>query len=132
MCKTIIMVNPMKVCVPTRDENGMEGIVEQHFGKAPTYTILDTDTGEVTVIPNTSEHLGGVGLPPEYLHQQGIDIMLCAGLGFKAVEMFESYGIKVFVGAGGTAGATFEAWEAGRLQSATADNSCKEHGHHNH
>ena len=120
----------MKVCVPTRDENGMEGIVEQHFGKAPTYTILDTDTREVVVIPNTSEHLGGVGLPPEYLHQQGVDIMLCAGLGFKAVQMFESYGIKVFVGAGGTARDTFEAWEAGKLQDANASNSCADHGHH--
>lgn len=120
----------MKVCVPTRDENGMEGIVEQHFGKAPTYTILDTDSGEVSVIPNTSEHMGGVGLPPEYLHQQDVDVMLCAGLGMKAVQMFESYGIKVFVGAGGTAGDTFKAWEAGLLQGATAENSCKEHGHH--
>ena len=48
----------MKVSIPTRDMNGLEGIVEQHFGKAPTYTIIDTETDQVTVIPNTSEHMG--------------------------------------------------------------------------
>lgn len=122
----------MKLNIPTRDGNGLDGIVEQHFGKAPTYTIIDTETEEVAVIPNVSEHMGGVGLPPEYLHQNGVDIMLCAGLGLKAVRMFESYGIKVFVGAGGTVKDTFEAWKAGKLQSATAENFCAEHGHEEH
>lgn len=120
----------MKVSIPTRDETGLDGLVEQHFGKAPTYTILDTENQEISVIPNTSEHMGGVGLPPEYLHQNGVDIMLCAGLGFKAVQMFESFGIQVFVGAGGTVRDTLSAWKAGQLQKATADNSCADHGHH--
>jgi len=122
----------MKVSIPTKDENGLEGVVEPHFGKAPTYTIIDTENNQVTVIPNTSEHMGGTGLPPEYLHENGVDIMLCGGLGFKAVNMFESYGIKVFVGAGGTVRDTFEAWKAGKLQNATAENSCSEHGHDDH
>lgn len=120
----------MKVCVPTKDEKGFEGAVEQHFGKAPTYTIMDTETRNVSVIPNQSEHMGGVGLPPEYLSKNGVDIMLCAGLGFKALQMFESLGIEVFVGASGTVEDAIAAWEAGKLQVAGAENSCKEHGHH--
>ncbi len=119
----------MKVCIPTKDNNGMSGAVEQHFGKAPTYTILDTDSGEVSVIPNTSEHMGGVDLPPEFLHKNGVEIMLCSGLGYKAVKMFESYGIDVFVGAGGTVQDTIDAWKAGQLCNASAENTCAEHGH---
>lgn len=119
----------MKVCVPTGDDSGIEGIVEQHFGKAPTYTIMDTDTGEVYVIPNESDHMGGVGLPPEYLHKNGVEIMLCAGLGYKALRMFESYGVRVFVGAKGTVKDTLTAWETGLLKSATSENVCAEHGH---
>lgn len=122
----------MKVCIPTRDNNGMEGTVEQHFGKAPSYTILDTDSGEVLVIPNTSEHMGGVELPPELLSKYGVDIMLCAGLGYRAVKMFESYGIDVFVGAEGTVQDTIEAWKANKLRSASAENTCAEHDHHDH
>lgn len=122
----------MKVCIPTRDNNGMEGAIEQHFGKAPTYTILDTDSGEVFVIPNSSDHMGGVDLPPELLHKNGVEIMLCAGLGYKAVKMFESYGIDVFVGAGGKVQDTIEAWKAGQLHNASAENTCAEHDHHDH
>ncbi len=54
----------MRVCIPARNDNGMEGIVEQHFGKAPTYTIMNADTGNLYVIANKSDHMGGVGLPP--------------------------------------------------------------------
>ncbi|AKB30163.1 putative transcriptional regulator [Methanosarcina siciliae C2J] len=110
----------------------MEGTVEQHFGKAPSYTILDTDSGEVSVIPNTSEHMGGVKLPPELLSKYGVEIMLCAGLGYRAVKMFESYGIDVFVGAEGTVRDAVEAWKANKLRSASAENTCAEHDHHDH
>ena len=120
----------MKVCVPTRDDKGLEGTVEQHFGKAPMYTVFDTESEQISVLPNTSEHMGGVGLPPEHLSKNGIEIMLCAGLGYKAVKMFESYGIKVFVGASGTVKSTLDAWKAGLLKEATVDNSCAGHEHH--
>ncbi|WIM44224.1 NifB/NifX family molybdenum-iron cluster-binding protein [Methanosarcina mazei] len=120
----------MKVCIPTKDNKGMDGTVEQHFGKAPSYTILDTETGEVSVIPNTSEHMGGVDLPPEFLRKNGVEIMLCGGLGYKAVKMFESCGISVFVGAGGTVQDTIEAWRAGQFNNASAENTCAEHEHH--
>jgi predicted Fe-Mo cluster-binding NifX family protein len=43
--------------------------------------------------------------------------------------MFESYEITVFVGAGGTVQDTIEAWKAGKLCNASAENSCAEHGH---
>lgn len=122
----------MKVCIPTKDNNGMEGAVEQHFGKALTYTVLDTESGEVFVISNTSEHMGGVKLPPEILSKYGVETMICAGLGYKAVKMFESYGINVFVGAEGRVQDAVDAWKAGKLHSASAENTCAEHDHHDH
>jgi len=56
----------------------------------------------IYVITNESDHMGGVGLPPEYLRKNGVEIMLCGGMGHKPLRMFESYGIQVFVGAKGT------------------------------
>ncbi|HIH74629.1 MAG TPA: dinitrogenase iron-molybdenum cofactor biosynthesis protein [Methanosarcina sp.] len=119
----------MKICVPTQDNSGIEGPVEQHFGKAPTYTIMDTETGEIHVIPNESNHMGGAGLPPEYLFKNGVETMLCSGIGQKALHMFESYGVQVFVGAKGTVKETMTAWETGLLKRATVENTCSEHGH---
>ena len=31
------------------------------------YTLIDIDTNKVEVIPNTSEHRGGVGVPPDFI-----------------------------------------------------------------
>ena len=120
----------MKVCIPTEGEGGIDAPVGQHFGRVPTYTIVDLDTNEVEVTPNTSEHMGGVGLPPEFISKTGTHVMLCGGLGPKAVTMFEQFGIDVFVGAAGTVRDAIEAWQQGKLMEATDENACREHRHH--
>ena len=117
----------MKVCVPSMGNNGMNENVGQHFGKVPTYTIVNTETNEVKVVPNTSEHMGGVGLPPELLAKYGIDIMLCAGLGGRAIQLFEHFGIMVYIGAYGTVKDAIAMWNNNNLQVATDENACKEH-----
>lgn len=113
-------------------ESGLEDQVGQHFGKVFNYITYDTETGETSVIPNTSEHNGGTGLPPELMSKNGVDIMLCGGLGRKAVSMFEQYGIDVYVGAQGTVRDALKAWKEGKLEKATQDNACNSHEHHDH
>nr|QNO47939.1 hypothetical protein DBNCDMDK_00027 [Methanosarcinales archaeon ANME-2c ERB4] len=120
----------MKVCIPTEREGGIDDVVGQHFGRVPTYTLVDLDTNEVAVIPNTSEHKGGVGVPPEFISKTGTHVMLCSGLGPKAVHIFEEFGIDVFVGAEGTVRDAIESWQQGRLMEATDENACKEHRDH--
>ncbi len=119
----------MKLCIPSMGQNGIEETVGQHFGKVPFYTLYDTETKEASVLPNTSEHNGGIGLPPELMAKEGVDIMLCGGLGKKAVDMFEQAGIAVFSGATGTVQNAIDAWESSKLAKATRDNSCSGHGH---
>ena len=79
-------------------------------------------TGEVSIIPNTSEHNGGVGLPPELMAQNGINIMLCGGLGRKALALFNKSGIEVFIGIQGTVQDALDAWKAGTLQKSQHGN----------
>lgn len=119
----------MKVCVPTDGEGGLEDMVGQHFGRAPTYTAMDAETKMVELIENTSQHHGGSMLPPELLAEYGIDVMLCGGLGPKAVQMFENFGIEVFVGAQGKVSDAIAAWEAGELARAADNNVCHSHEH---
>lgn len=119
----------MLICVPTNDEKGLESQVCGHFGQAPTFTIHDTASKQTRVIPNRSEHMGGVGLPPEHLFREGIQTMLCGGLGPKAVQMFESFGIEVYVGASGTVQETLDLYYDRRLSAASMENACKDHRH---
>ncbi len=122
----------MKIGVPSMGERGMDEAVGQHFGMVPFYTIVDSETETVTVLPNTSSHQGGVGYPPELLHAAGVDVLICGGLGSRAVQMFEERGIRVFVQASGTVKDALAMYEAGKLPEASDENVCREHGHGEH
>lgn len=119
----------MRICVPTEGNGGLDDRVGEHFGRSPTYTIYDTETGEVEILPNTSEHLGGSGLPAELLAQAGVDVVLCAGLGRRAMALLSQYGIEVYTGAFGTVREALQAWQAGRLSGAEP---CERHLFHEH
>ena len=119
----------MKVSVPSMGERGLGEQVGEHFGRVPTYTIYDTDTNEVKVIQNTSEHMGGSGYPPDLLANAGVNVMVCSGLGRRAIMMFEEMGIMVYVGAHGTVKEAVQMWQDGKLQAATDENACAQHAH---
>ena len=123
----------MKICIPTIGNKGLDEQIGQHFGRVPTYTIIDTDTDNVTVIPNDSEHMGGVGLPAEILAKKEIDILICSGLGRRAIMLFDQYRIQVFIGAHGTVKNAYNLWKNNQLQAVNSvDDACKEHAFRSH
>ena len=121
-----------KVCIPTASSGGWSDSVGEHFGRVPTYTIVDTETNEANVVPNSSEHAGGVGLPAEILTGLGIDVLLCRGAGRRALDILASKGIQVCVGISGTVRDAVDAWKAGGLSSATPGDACQQHAFHDH
>jgi predicted Fe-Mo cluster-binding NifX family protein len=120
----------MRISVPSMGNRGLEEEVSPHFGRAPFFTIYDTTTEKVVeIVQNTSQHMGGIGYPPELMRAHRVAVMLCSGLGPRAVQMFEQLGIQVYVGAMGTVENTINAWKRGNLQEATDETVCKEHRH---
>jgi len=122
----------MRVAFPTYGDKSLEDEICSHFGRAPTFTIIDLENGNIRVIPNTSEHMGGVGVAPELLAKERVDILVCSNLGPRAVQMFQSFGIKVYIGAFGRVRDALEAWKKGFLQEASEFVACPEHGGHEH
>lgn len=120
-------VDKLRVCVPSSGCGGLDDYVGEHLGRVPTYTIMDTDTGEVEVISNQSEHRGGSGLPANLLAQQGVEVLICAGLGRKAINLFDQHGITVHVGASGTVKEAIEEWKRNQLSEASESNACQRH-----
>ena len=117
----------MKICIPTNGSNGLEETIGEHFGRVTTYTIVDIDTNEVKVISNTSHHMGGQGYPPELLKKEGVNVMVCKGLGRRAISMFEEFGIEVYIGATGLVKDAVTAFKEGNLQKAGIFDSCSRH-----
>jgi predicted Fe-Mo cluster-binding NifX family protein len=114
---------------------GHRGLAEQlgeHFGRVPTYTVVDIETNEVQVLDNTSEHMGGTGYPPEIMAKAGVNVMVCGGLGRRAIMMFEEMGIRVYVGARGTVQDAISQWQSGMLEEATDENACQQHAFRSH
>jgi len=129
----------MIIGIPTMGSKGMEEMIGEHFGRTPTYTLYDTETREARVIENTSEHMGGVGQPPELLAGNGVGIMICQGLGRRAIAMFKDHDICVYIGASGTVTDAIKMWEDGGLTEASEDTACgmhmfwsEHHGEHGH
>lgn len=111
------------------EPGGLTALVSEHFGRAPTFTVVNMASNEVTVMQNTSEHFGGVGNTPELVAAAGVDVLLCSGLGPRAIAAFEQRGIEVYVGASGTVEAAIKTFQAGELIEACENNACKEHRH---
>jgi len=127
----------MKIGIPTNGSNGMNEQIGEHFGRVTTYTIVDLETNQVKTIPNTSHHMGGQGYPPELLKNEGVDILVCRGLGRRAISMFEEIGIEVYIGATGLVKDAINAYKQGTLQRAGAEDACGQHAfrdqhHHMH
>jgi predicted Fe-Mo cluster-binding NifX family protein len=117
----------MRVCIPTIGNKGLEDSVGEHFGRVPTYTIVDLETDDVKAIPNTSHHMGGQGDPPEIMAKEEVNVMICQGLGRRAISLFESLGIEVYIGASGTVRDAITMFQQGELHKATLDDACGKH-----
>lgn len=117
----------MKLCIPTMGQGGLEDMVGEHFGRVPTYTLVDTETGQVNAIENKTLHMGGAGYAPDLIAQHGAEAMLCGGLGRRAIMMFEDKGIMVYVGARGTVNDAINQWKSGELEMATDETACQLH-----
>jgi predicted Fe-Mo cluster-binding NifX family protein len=119
----------MKVCIPTMEKGGMDGELSDHFGSSPTFTVIDTETMDVKIVPNESDHFGGTGKPPEKINSTGAKVVICRGMGPKAMIMLRDFGIDVYIGSTGNVRNAFEMWSSGKLQKATFQNACQGHTH---
>lgn len=117
----------MKIVIPTNSKKGLKDSIAEHFGRCKTYTFLDENGKIVEIIDNTSKHMGGTGLPPELMKKHKANILLCKGLGFKALELFKQFDIDVYVSHVKTVKEIFELWKNKKLRKAGSDDACKEH-----
>lgn len=115
----------MKIVVPTKDKKGLNDEVAEHFGRCPTYTFLDEKGELIDIINNTSEHMGGSGLSPELMKGKEADILLCKGIGPRAIELCEDLGIDVYVSQEKTVKEIFEAWKNNKLKKSGIKDACR-------
>lgn len=114
----------MKIAIPTNDGK----TIADHFGRCAFYACFDENGKSLKEIKNTSEHMGGQGLPPELLKSNDVDTLLCKDLGPNAIRLCKQNNIKVFRRADTeTVQELFDLWKSGNLTEATFDDGCEIH-----
>lgn len=71
--------------------------------------------------------MGGSGLPPEIIKKHGAQILLCRGLGPRALNLCRELGIEVYVAEIESVKKIFEDWKNKKIKKADAQNTCEQH-----
>lgn len=76
------------------DSRGLGAAPCDHFGSAPFFTLVDTETDKVDVVPNTDQgHAEGECDPLRSLDTERIDLVICQGMGRRAMTLLSEAGI---------------------------------------
>ncbi|MBR2309778.1 MAG: NifB/NifX family molybdenum-iron cluster-binding protein [Oscillospiraceae bacterium] len=104
------------------------GLIFQHFGHAAAFKIYEVENNEVKssrVVPTNGS---GHGALAGFLAEQGVDTLICGGIGGGAQMALAEAGIKLYGGVRGDADDAVEALLSGDLQY----NPCVRCDHHDH
>jgi len=122
----------MRVAISAENKNGLDSPTSHHFGRCPYYILVDLDGAEVKSVkaidnPFFAQHQPG--MVPGFINEQGVNVMISGGMGWRAIDFFQGYGIQVATGANGTVGETLGRYQRGELSSAEP---CNDHEGHQH
>ena len=122
----------MRIALPCSDNNGLESRISMHFGRSPYYAFVDVEENKiknVEIVPVPfAEH--GPGDLPNFVKENGGDVVIAYGMGGRAVDFFNQLGIDVVTGASGTVKEVVDAFLKNRLDTDKDWKSKEEFGHH--
>ncbi len=121
-----------KLIVPTETADGLTAPIAEHFGRAPFFTVVELgdkwEITNVTAVENVSEHMGGVGVPPDHLVKLHPKAIAVFGMGPKGIMAFKNAGVEVLKATGSTVNEVVEAYKQGKLSDLTE--GCQDAHHH--
>ena len=118
----------MRIAVSSEDNSGLDSTVSAHFGRCPFYILVDVEDGRVletqaVANPYYDSHVPGA--VPQFIREQGADVMIAGGMGARAVQLFQQFGVEAVTGAQGTVRQALEGYLDGSLGGSTP---CVRHG----
>lgn len=116
----------MKIAVTYQD-----GMVFQHFGHTEQFKIYTVENGSIVSADVVDTNGQGHGALAGFLKENGIDTLICGGIGGGARMALSEAGIQLFGGASGDADQAVQALISGTLNY-NPDVVCNHHGHDGH
>ena len=107
----------MKIAFPT-DGNKLEDEICLHFGRAKNFLIFNTEKRDIKIYPNP-EARGEAILPPDFLRELDVDMVICFSLGPRAFNLFKNYKIKTKKAVKKTIKENINLFQKGKLKDLT-------------
>ena len=114
------------------------GMIFQHFGHTAAFKIYEVENNEIKSARVMETGGSGHGALAGFLTEQGVDTLICGGIGGGAQMALADAGIKLYGGVSGDADDAVEALLAGELlydpcvrcshHDHEHDHSCGDHG----
>ena len=118
----------MKIAVTYDPTNGQ---IFQHFGHTEYMKIYETQDNTVRSAEVKSTNGSGHGALAGFLREEGVEVLICGGIGGGAQAALAAAGIQLYGGVSGEADAAAEALAAGTL-AYNPNVMCSHHGEHHH
>lgn len=119
----------MKVCFPVQQDEGINSRVYGHFGSAPMFIVVDTETNSVSTINNRDQHhVHGACNPLKALDNQKVDVVIVGGIGAGALTRLNQQGIRVYRAEAENVGENLMLLNTRRLPEIALEACCGGHG----
>ena len=120
----------MKICFPVTADEGLESPVYGHFGSAPLFLLIDTDTASVAALDNRDlHHAHGQCSPLRALGDAAADAIVVGGIGGGAQRGLQAAGQKVYRAEGATIADNLALLAHAELPEVLPGEACGGHGH---
>ncbi|MBE9573852.1 MAG: NifB/NifX family molybdenum-iron cluster-binding protein [Proteobacteria bacterium] len=122
-----------RIALATEDNQELSGQISQHFGRCPYYLIVEVEGLEIEKtesIDNPYYNSHAPGMVPQFINEQGVNVMIAGGMGPMAIDMFTGLGIEVVSGAAGNAGNVLQAYLRGEITGVEPCQHDHPEGHH--
>ncbi len=112
----------MRIAVATDDARGLDAVLSYHFGRCPYYILVDVEGKEIkrarsVANPFYAEH-GQPGQVPSFINSQGAQVIIAGGMGYRAMQSFQEFGIEPITKVSGKAKDVVEAYLDEKIQGA--------------
>lgn len=118
----------MKVCIPVKENKGLESVPFNHFGSAPFFLIYDLEKKDIKLVENGDlNHAHGMCQPFKAIAGEAIDVILVGGIGAGALRKLNEKGVKAYRAVDETLLKNVELLQNNQLTEFSVNNSCNHH-----
>ncbi len=92
--KQDVKEDKMRIAIPLAN-----GVLCNHFGHCQEFALIDVENGKIVSQKKATPPPHEPGVIPRWINEQGVNVIIAGGMGARAQQFFQEFGIQVITGA---------------------------------